>query len=68
MKEKPTFTEDCIVITAIWWNKEHGYDYYANKVIHHKGYWKLCNMAGIEVDDIANLRGDYYMVIPMIKK
>ncbi len=66
-KEKPAFTEDCIVIVAKWWGEEQGYDYYVYMVVHHDGYWKLCNIAGFEVDDIANLKGDYFAVIPMLK-
>ncbi len=69
-KEKPTFTEDCIVITAKWWESGQTYEYFAYRVIYKDkgGYWECFDLDGWYKFVAADLKGDYYMVVPMIKK
>jgi hypothetical protein len=62
-KEKPTFTEDCILLTAT--KIEAVLEYKAYQVLW-VDYWAWCEMDGEEVGDITYLQADYYQTIKLI--
>ncbi len=64
LQEKPEFTEDCIVITATYW--EHFGYMYDTYIVMQDEYWVWLNMNGEEIGDIKDLHGELYMTIPQI--
>lgn len=68
-KEKPTFKEDCILLTASWW-KDHwetkSFDIYQADGEDENGnpgwYWSVLQ-DGEECGDIEDLQADLYRVI-----
>ncbi len=63
--EKPTFTQDCILLTATWWGRFERYEYDAFMIIWDE-YWRWCDLDGGEIGDINDLKGDFYLIIPML--
>ena len=69
-KERPrlgiTHREDFILLTAKWWEHPPCWQYGAFEIIYD-GYWKWLDLDGDEIGDIADLKADYYMTIPLKK-
>ncbi len=64
--EKPTFTQDCILLTATWDEIRGDYEYGAFEITWGDGYWMWCLLDGEEIGDINDLRSDLYLIIPML--
>lgn len=67
-KEKPIFgvtqREDCILITATWWESQQIWDYEAYEIKYDDGYWKWLDLDGEEIGHISDIiQADYYMTI-----
>ena len=66
LKEKPEFKEECVFITATWWNDHWEYQLWEiEKMKSEEGYYLgVCDESGGEWGEIADLHADLYKVIP----
>lgn len=68
-KEKPVFKKDCILIVATEWLTEFEYTLYEiKKTESDEGWYWGIFQDGDEWGDIADLKADLYMTMPLLKK
>lgn len=76
-KVKPKFKEDCVLITANWFKWDGGYwDYTLFEIKRTEGYndndeptwyWGIYERGGDEWGDLADLKADKYLLLPLLK-
>lgn len=73
-KDKPAFTEECILLTATKINDAWDYSSWLIIVVDGIGendqpgwYYGLCDMSGEEWGDWADFKADLYLKMPLLK-
>lgn len=69
-KDKPTFTKECLLLTASKIKKEWYYRMFEIRKVEYEElwYWGLMTPDGDEWEDLDDLYADLYCKLPLLKK